>query len=306
MKRILGVILLVALLTVNIAGCGSKQNPEEGFNIFYLNIDKTKLAGMKYELKADMSDTESACHELLSALAGDSGDVEYKQSIPSGIGYSYSIEGGILTLNFDIAYLDVPLVEDILCRASVVKTLTQLDGVDGVNFLIDSVSMTDSKGNIIGIMTADDFVENPGEQINAIQEANITLYFANSTGEGLVKENRTVYYSTNISMEKLIMEQLIMGPDNIDYLPTIPAETKLVNVSVVDGVCFVSLDESFRNQNYEIQEAVVIYSIVDTLTELDSVSKVQISINGITEGTYRDSFDLSTFYERDLDLLSIE
>ncbi len=306
MRRFFCLMLFFCILTVSLPGCGKDKEEEAGFFIYYLNIDKTKLAGKSYELNADMTDTESACHELLSALAGDSGDVEYKQSIPTGVTYSYYLEGDILNMNFDAAYYEISVVDDVLCRASVVKTLTQLDGVSGVNFLVDGTPATNANDEIIGVMSAEDFVENPGEQINAIQEASITLYFADSKGDGLVKETRDVYYSTNISAEKLIMEQLIEGPQSANAYATIPPETKLVNVSVVDGVCFVSLDETFRNQNYEISEEVVIYSIVNTLTELDTITKVQISINGNTDGTYRDSFELSTFYERNLDLLSLE
>ena len=75
----------------------------------------------------------------------------------------------------------------------------------------------------------------------------------------------------------------------------------------VDGVCYVSLDENFKNQDYQVNEAVVIYSIVDSLTELSTISKVQISVNGDTSGTYRDNFKLSDMYDRNLDyVVSLE
>lgn len=65
--------------------------------------------------------------------------------------------------------------------------------------------------------------------------------------------------------------------------------------------CYVTLDEAFLNQNYEIQEPIVIYSIVDSLSEISTISKVQISVNGKTSGVYRDSFALDQLYERNLD-----
>lgn len=55
-------------------------------------------------------------------------------------------------------------------------------------------------------MTAESFVENPGEQINAIQTTTLTLYFSNRDGDALVKETQTVHYSSNISIEKLVIE----------------------------------------------------------------------------------------------------
>ena len=71
----------------------------------------------------------------------------------------------------------------------------------------------------------------------------------------------------------------------------------------MDGVCYVNLGDSFRNQNAEVMEEVVLYSIVNSLTELQGVSKVQISINGSTEGDIRYSYDLSKLYERNLELI---
>ena len=69
--------------------------------------------------------------------------------------------------------------------------------------------LVDSKNNVVGLMTAESFVENPGEQINAIQTTTLTLYFSNRDGDALVKETQTVHYSSNISIEKLVIEHLL-------------------------------------------------------------------------------------------------
>lgn len=148
-------------------------------------------------------------------------------------------------------------------------------------------------------MSADNFVENPGKQINSSVESTLTLYFSDKNGTGLVKETRGVHYSTNISMEKLIMEQLIEGPKKSGATATMPSGTKLISVSVVDGVCYVNLSDSFKSQNPEVNEEIVLYSIVNSLTELQGVSKVQISVNGSTEGKLRYTYDLSKMYKRD-------
>ena len=93
------------------------------------------------------------------------------------------------------------------------------------------------------------------------------------------------------------------GPKGDGARSAIPDGTKLVNVSVLDGVGFVNLNEGFLNQNYEIAEPVVIYSIVNSLAELPNVTKVQISVNGDNTIKYREKMDLSTMYERNLDYM---
>ena len=60
------------------------------------------------------------------------------------------------------------------------------------------------------------------------------------------------------------------------------------------------MSDSFKAQNAEVNEEIVLYSIVNSLTELQGVTKVQISINGSTEGKLRYTYDLSKMYERDM------
>ena len=118
-----------------------------------------------------------------------------------------------------------------------------------------------------------------------------------------MKETRTVHYSTNVSMEKLIMEQLIEGTKKSGNMSTLPSGTKIISISVADGVCYINLSDSFKNQNAEVNEEIVLYSIVNSLTELQGVSKVQIAVNGSTEGKVRFTYELSKMYERDFKLL---
>ncbi|MBD9157530.1 MAG: hypothetical protein EGQ17_04495, partial [Lachnospiraceae bacterium] len=54
---------------------------------------------------------------------------------------------------------------------------------------------------------------------------------------------------------------------------------------------------------YNVTEAVTIYSIVDSLTELSGISKVQILVNGETDLVYKESMRLDTIYERNLDII---
>lgn len=293
-------LLFVLLFT---AGCGKTQE-ESRYHIAYLNKDKTGIVEVPYEMKA--TTTEAMIEEFFAALCAEPDDVDYRKPIPSDVEITkYSLDGALLTVYFDADYLNMNEVEEVLCRAAIVRTLTQITGVDCVSFYVDETPLTDAEGRLVGTMYGESFVENPGEQINSIQNTNLTLYFSNETGDGLVKETRKVHYSSNISLEKLIMEQLLTGPEISGAKSAIPTGTKLISVSLVDGVCYVSFDETFKNQDYSVNEAIVIYSIVDSLSELSSISKVQISVNGDTSGVYRDNFKLADMYDRNLDYVTV-
>lgn len=96
-------------------------------------------------------------------------------------------------------------------RASVVRTLTQLDSISYVTFTVNSIPLVDSDDEIVGSMGADDFVENPGEQINTSVKETLTLYFADKDGTGLEKQTRVIHYSSNIALESLLLSSLLRG-----------------------------------------------------------------------------------------------
>ena len=99
------------------------------------------------------------------------------------------------------------------------------------------------------------------------------------------------------------MEELIKGPNAEGAYPTINPATKVANVTVKDGVCYVNLDETFLTQVYSVNSEVTIYSIVNSLVELDNVNKVQILVNGESQISYRESMNLNTTFGRNLDLV---
>lgn len=301
MKSKKWVFLLAAVLLL-FCGCESKKEGKAGYQIYYLNAEKTRLSAIEYD--TEEKGTEELVKAFLKELSSDPEDVDYRKALPNDVEIVKSkIDGDQLSIWFDMDYYNMDAAAEILCRASIVKTLTQIPDISCVSFFVGDTPLVDAKNNVVGLMTGESFVENPGEQINAIQTTTITLYFSNSGGDGLVMETQEVHYSSNISMEKLIIEHLLKGPKDVKGKSAIPTGTSLLSATTVDGICYVNFDAGFLNQDYQIQEPIVIYSIVDSLSELSTVSKVQISVNGSTKGVYRDSYKLDKIYDRNLDYL---
>lgn len=301
-KKIKLLLVILILLITGVTGCEERQKEVSEYNIYYMNKDKTKTVAVGYEPQA--KDTRGMVRELLEQLFQDTNEPDYRKPIPKDVKLEkWNLDNSQLYLYFNSVYGEMDNIEEVLCRAAVVRTLIQVPGVDCISFYVGDAPLVDANGTLIGLMTSESFIENPGEQINTIQTASITLYFSNKDGTKLVQEVQEVHYSSNISLEKLVMEQLLKGPEGKEARSAIPDGTKLVNVSVLDGVGFVNLNEGFLEQNYEIAEPVVIYSIVNSLAELPNINKVQISVNGDSSMVYREKFDLSAMYERNLDYM---
>lgn len=297
-KKIICITLSLAML-FTMTGCGREEKKKGEYQIYYLNMDMSKIVAEDYDSTG--AEGEDLIKELLVKLQSAPDSSKLRQTVPSNVNVnSFRLNGAYLYVDFSEEYNALKPTEEVLIRAAIVKTLMQTGRCSLVAFTVKGEPLLTHDGTLVGGMSAESFVENPGKQINSSVETTLTLYFANKEGTKLVKETRNVHYSTNISMEKLIMEQLIEGPKKSSSMATVPSGTKIISVSVVDGVCYINLSDSFRNQNAEVNEEIVLYSIVNSLSEVKNVSKVQIAINGSTDGKLRYTYDLSKMYERDL------
>lgn len=304
-KRIQMFLLMLCLLGV-LTACGQQETEQEGksYQIYCVSNDEAKLVSYTYQTQSE--ETAVLLAELLTQLETVPAKFEYEAPLDRGFHVvNYTLDNGLLTMDFDENYSGRETTVEILFRAAIVRTLIQVPGIEHVAFTVQGEPLMDSAGIAIGMMDADTFIENAGNEINAYEKVNLRLYFADETGNGLIEENqRNVVYNSNISLEKLVVERLIAGPQAEGDYPTINPETKIVSVTVKDGICYVNLSEAFLSQPYNVTSDVTIYSITNSLVELPNVNKVQISVNGETNLFYRENVNLATVFERNLDLLS--
>lgn len=298
--------LLFLVLPVCITACGSGSEVETGksYDIYYVNNDETHIFSNPYQTETE--DSQRLLDELIEQLAAKPDKMEYKAPLAEGFELiDYSWDDETLTVNFDEHYKDMDNIKEVLVRAAIVRTLSQVPDIKYIAFTILGEPLMDRSNVAIGTMSADTFIDNAGNEINTYEKVNLRLYFANENGDRLVEENqRNVIYNSNISMEKLVVEKLIEGPTTGNSYPTINPSTKLLSVTVIDRICYVNFDEAFLSQPYSVTSDVTIYSITNSLIELPNINKVQISINGDTSVYYKESISLANIFERNLDLVT--
>lgn len=305
-KKIINLILCLMLIPVCMVGCKktSDADPEKLVKVYYLNSGETGIIFQDYEVKSDMADTTAVIDELLEQMKTMPEKLEYEAPIYGPVNLlSYSIKGGVLTLDFANTYMETEKTTEILDRAAMVRTLTQIPEIEYVTFTIDKIPLLDSNGNIIGNMSADDFVYNAGNEINAYEKAELVLYFASDDGQELIPVYRSVVYNSNILMQKLVIEQLLAGPNTDLAYPCLNSQAKVNSVSVRDGVCYVDFDSGINTRVGNADPSTSLYALVNTICETADVNKVQISVNGSSEGFFMDRIALGTVFERNLDIV---
>lgn len=297
------ILLLVVFLMLFFTGCQNQDGNESKnrYSIYYLNREETKIAEFAYYTSTE--EPIKVLGELLAVLGQTPQNVNYNETIRNFLVTAYSINEDVVQITVDENYRDMSATTEVLTRAAIVRTLTQISGVNYVNMKIGESDLTDSLGGIIGSMTADQFVDNAGNEINTYENVELTLYFASENGKYLIKALRPVEYNSNISLERLVIEKLIGGPSGESLYPTVNPNTKILSVTVKDNICYLNLSEEFLIQQSGVTPEVAIYSVVNTLIELENVNKVQISVEGNNSVVFRDTFELTTLFERNLDIL---
>lgn len=133
----------------------------------------------------------------------------------------------------------------------------------------------------------------PQEEISTeqLRQTLITLYFKNKETGMLMPEARMIDSKIllNNPYNELI-KLLLENPKNESLEKLIPEGTKINNVEIQKGIVYIDFSEEFTkvgNMGVE-EENKIIYSIVNTLTELTEVSGVKILINGEEDKCFED------------------
>ena len=293
--------LMFACCVFALTACGEEDQMGENVRqVYYVSNSETKVEQHLHEMTADT--LEGQIQELLDCLATIPEKLEYKAPLAMGFQVlSTRQEEGTLLLDMDAGYLGLPPITEVLVRAAIVRTMTQLDEIRYVGITVEGNQLYDSAGSPVGRMNREQFIDNDGNEINTYELARVKLYFASENGENLISANREKYYSTSMPLERFVVEELIAGPSGqVEGLyPSVNPNTKIVNVTTRDGICYVNLDDSFLTLVNNVPTEVSIYAIVDSLVELNNINKVQILINGEVPAT----FSAATF-ERNLDIVT--
>lgn len=302
MKRHVAILLLLLLTTLLTACSNNKGQTDSNSNkIYYIDSKSSAIVSEDYTITSKI--TQEMIQELLNMLKQPPKNVMFKNGLPENVSIKTTsiTNEGRLTINFDSNYSSLVGIPEVLCRATIVKTLSQIKDVEYIEFYVNDQPLIDSNGVVVGLMTTQDFIES----IESNTNYQASLYFANREGNGLIEYPTSINYTGTGSIEELVIKQLINGPTVIGMYATIPEGTTLLNVSTKEGVCSVDFNETFLDKIPDISNEVAIYSIVNTLVELPNrnISKVQFLINGEVVATYRENFPFDGFFERNLTLI---
>lgn len=289
--------MCIVCLLLSLVSCGKENDATKtgSFTVYELNTASNALSAVSMDVNGKT--TEEKVDEVAEKLYAASEDGEYKAALPANVELlSRRLRKGILSLDFSAAYNEMSGAEPLI-RAAIVRSFCGIDGVDAVRISVDGVPLTDALGNVIGEMTEQSFVYDFEDGDAPDRTAELLLYFESADGSGLLMEKRTVDYNSNTPLGRVVLKELTLVSDENET--PLPMDINVTSYAVSDGICYITFDSKIAAEFSESPQSLRIYSIVNSLTELDSISKVMLTV----EGENGNGGDIGGLYEKDKSLV---
>ena len=168
MKKLQNLILLfVSLLCL--CACGKEETEHKNrYQVYYVNTSETKVEMHEYQMKA--LTPEEKLEELITCLSTMPEKLEYKAPLAMGFQIvDLELEDGKILIDVNAEYKKLPATTEVLVRAAIVRTLTQLDEISYVGITVEGNPLIDNAGEVVGFMSAEQFIDNDGNEINTYE-----------------------------------------------------------------------------------------------------------------------------------------
>lgn len=265
MKRMTAMLLLVTCIFL-LFGCG--KNKEETALRLYLpdmSADEELITEVIIEKDFHGRSTAGGFLDELLPLMG------------LGEMYRYTRDGDAIWIDLPADDEDRSGIDRALIQSCIVLTLLQVEGVERVGVTEEGAPYVGTKHVLL---TEKDMLFAGAEE--APREMTVELYFPRLSGRGLGVEVRQLTLSEDAELYTTVTQALLAGPESSGLFALFPEELELLDAHVEDGICYVNFSVALLDGGMEnpAEQDLLLYSIVDTLGNLDTVRAVQVLVEG--------------------------
>jgi hypothetical protein len=165
-----------------------------------------------------------------------------------------------------------------LMMGVVLLSLTFVTGCGTLETLVNKNGASTSLGDLIG--GAKTTLPATATVPTSTEAKTVVMYFADSTGKFLVKEQRTLPKTTSVAKETV--NEWLKGPavKGATVQGLVPTTTLLRGIVLKENTVIVDLSKDFLQSNTKVSKEVALYGLVNTLTQFSTIKQVQIRIEG--------------------------
>ena len=273
------------------------QTADETFTVYFSDSEHRYLIAETRAAILSENETETA-YVMRQLFEGPESE-QLLGIIPEGTELlEVSTQDGVCTLNFSSVFYETSpedAHEAYMTLYGIVNTLTSIPQIQSVNFLEEG-----NPAQSYGIFSLSEPVTRNLDAVGPVRTASGELdanIYVRSTETGKmfgvpcrIKQTASQPQAEAV-LARVLSYEAIQGFEN-----PIPFGTELLNISVSGSVCYVDVSEKFLPpEDAPEAERAAVWALVASLTDLDNIAFVSLSINGDSSGlNYVDISELLT------------
>ncbi len=281
MKRSICFVLCLGLL-FSLCGCTQQTTPDVRIpGAFYYRRTQTVYGEPDGLIAPEIRETaglSSDVDTLLSMYFEGPISADLESPFPRDTQVvSWEIRNNTLTLTMNEAFAALTGVEKTLACVCATKTFLRLFPVSYVRFL----SVTGQVDGEKTLTLSEDDIRLYDDSLDQ-SRTEFTLYYTDRQRRYLIAQPITVNLATEEDPVACLIQALFTPPDGSKLYSAIPQGTTLLDYSIDDGLCTVNFSGEFERHSFSRVEAqrLSLLSVVNTLTQLDEIDRVEFSTDG--------------------------
>lgn len=287
MKKVIFILSTIFVLGMIISGCGndaSDHTAEAGatINLYFRSVDSIEYVTVPYQLKSN--DAKSCVVDVMKHLLDRTQTVEdgYTSPAPEGLKTnSVKFDQSQFNIDFNEVYQSMNSTDEMFFRTCAVLSLTQIEGVNSVDFLINGEQLMNNSGDIIGPMHERDFVIEDLHGTIYKDTKEVSLYYASKDGKHLVEVKKDITNEIGESMEEAALYALSEKVDDKEpYMAPLPENLRINSFAINGGTCFIDLSDDIMDSVSGVNSKTTVFAMVDTLIDMNGASNVSFTVNG--------------------------
>ncbi len=290
MKKIIAVFILF-VICFSAVSCNQASEDENSVLIYSIkeNTEELYIRKLPCEERSVSELINLVMDELKRSEKGkffsvfDNMDVSLSWNFDNGKLY---VEG----LYYDIFASTRTSSFDYLCKAAFTNSLLSIDGVDYVE-IVDK----DEDGNYRNIMEFNDqsFITDASNDTEV--RYLVDLFYPDINRESLHKITKAIPYYPSEPIYISVLKALQQDPEQDDLIPSIPKDVDVTDVTIDTYYCNVNFTSSQSFSNMNIPGILIGRSIINSLTSLEQIECVCISLDG-EDNILTGCFDPNYYY----------
>ena len=276
LKKIVTFLTLCAVI-MSLSACSLKEDKSDKGNlkVYYINSGAYE-SNDKYIEAVDyhLTDNEDLVNNALIYLGSPPNESGLRSALVKGTRiYSYELNDSVIDVTLSPAYLLLNELEKATLKCCLTLTLCGISEIESLNIYVDGKLVEEMLS--VKMMIIEDTETNQFEK-------QIKLYFPDSNNYYLNAENRVLTVGQDVSLAEYVVEELIKSTQTDGLQPSIPDGTKLLSADIKNGVCTINFSSEFvdNRPGTAAGQRMTIYSIVNSLAELDDVMSVRFQVEG--------------------------